>query len=179
MLKSKSFLCIDFGATTVKVAEFEPNETGSLRLKNYALRSMGQLGFAEEERETVVLGALKEILADGVQGLFMNDEEGRPRGTFRVTAVGPELSLNDERGKTRARIDVTNDMPEFTLGDKNGQSRVGLVVTDDTQGLFVKDNEDNIRIRMLVTPDGPNLNLTNSAGQTLWDVPVPAREILD
>ena len=70
MLKSKSFLCIDFGATTVKVAEFEPNETGSLRLKNYALRSMGQLGFAEEERETVVLGALKEILADGVQGAF-------------------------------------------------------------------------------------------------------------
>ena len=52
----KSFLCIDFGATTVKVAEFEPNETGSLRLKNYALRSMGQSGFAEE-REAVVLGA--------------------------------------------------------------------------------------------------------------------------
>jgi len=65
----KSFLCIDFGATTVKVAEFEPNETGSLRLKNYALRSMGQSGFAEE-REAVVLGALKEILTDGVQGAF-------------------------------------------------------------------------------------------------------------
>lgn len=70
MLKSKSFLCIDFGATTVKVAEFEPNETGSLRLKNYALRSMGQAGFAEGDREAVVLGALKEILTEGVQGPF-------------------------------------------------------------------------------------------------------------
>lgn len=70
MLKSKSFLCIDFGATTVKVAEFEPNETGSLRLKNYALKSMGQEGFAEAEREAVVLQTLKDILSEGVQGPF-------------------------------------------------------------------------------------------------------------
>lgn len=70
MLKSKSFLCIDFGAATLKVAEFEPNETGSLRLKNYALRSMGQAGLAEENRELVVLETLKETLASGVQGPF-------------------------------------------------------------------------------------------------------------
>ncbi len=69
-LKSKSFLCIDFGAATVKVVEFEPNETGSLRLKNYALRPMGQAGVAEEGREAVVLETLKEILAAGVQGAF-------------------------------------------------------------------------------------------------------------
>ena len=68
MLKSKSFLCIDFGATTVKVAEFEPNETGSLRLKNYALKSMGQAGFGETDRQAVVLQALKEILAEGEIG---------------------------------------------------------------------------------------------------------------
>ncbi len=70
MLKSKSFLCIDFGAATVKVAEFAPNETGSLRLMNYALRSMGQEGLPEETRKAVVLGTLKEVLAEGVQGPF-------------------------------------------------------------------------------------------------------------
>lgn len=70
MLKSKSFLCIDFGATTVKVAEFEPNETGSLRLKNYTLRSMGEAAAAEGEREAVVLQTLKEVLTLGVQGPF-------------------------------------------------------------------------------------------------------------
>lgn len=70
MLKSKSFLCIDFGAMTVKVAEFEPNETGSLRLKNYTLKGMGQAGFGEAEREGVVLQTLKDILAQGVRGEF-------------------------------------------------------------------------------------------------------------
>ncbi|MBM3831583.1 MAG: type IV pilus assembly protein PilM [Verrucomicrobia bacterium] len=70
MLKSKSFLCIDFGATTLKVAEFEPNETGSLRLKNYALRDMGQAAFGEGEREAVLLQTLKDVLAEGVRGGF-------------------------------------------------------------------------------------------------------------
>ncbi|NBV24324.1 MAG: type IV pilus assembly protein PilM [Proteobacteria bacterium] len=70
MLKSKSFLCIDFGATTVKVAEFEPNETGSLRLKNYTLRSMGEAAAAEGDREAVVLQTLKDVLSEGVQGPF-------------------------------------------------------------------------------------------------------------
>ena len=70
MLKSKSFLCIDLGAMTVKVAEFEPNETGSLCLKNYGLRGMGQAGFGEAERQAVVLQTLKEVLAEGVRGGF-------------------------------------------------------------------------------------------------------------
>lgn len=70
MLKSKSFLCIDLGAMTVKVAEFEPNETGSLCLKNYGLRGMGQAGFGEAERQAVVLQTLKEVLAEGVRGAF-------------------------------------------------------------------------------------------------------------
>jgi len=70
MLKSKSFLCIDFGATTLKVAEFEPNETGSLRLKNYALRDMGQAAFGEGEREAVLLQTLQDVLAEGVRGGF-------------------------------------------------------------------------------------------------------------
>jgi type IV pilus assembly protein PilM len=70
MLKSKSFLCIDFGATTVKVAEFEPNETGSLRLKNYALRGMSQDAADDATREAVVLETLKGLLGGGVRGEF-------------------------------------------------------------------------------------------------------------
>ena len=84
MLKSKSFLCIDFGATTVKVAEFEPNETGSLRLKNYTLRSMGQEGLAEGGREAVVLATLKDILAAGVRGPFDS-------GVINVCAPGVQV----------------------------------------------------------------------------------------
>jgi hypothetical protein len=44
MFKSKSFLTMDCGASTLKVAEFEPNESGGLRLKKYALKSLGMEG---------------------------------------------------------------------------------------------------------------------------------------
>ena len=95
MLKSKSFLCIDFGATTVKVAEFEPNETGSLRLKNYTLKSMGQAGFPEGEREAVVLQTLQEILAQGVRGEFEADTINVCAPGFQVFSKFVKLPATD------------------------------------------------------------------------------------
>lgn len=95
MLKSDSFLCIDFGATTVKVAEFEPNETGSLRLKNYTLRSMGQAGAVETEREAVVLQTLKEILVEGVQGPFEADVINVCAPGFQVFSKFVKLPATD------------------------------------------------------------------------------------
>lgn len=95
MLKSKSFLCIDFGATTVKVAEFEPNETGSLRLKNYTLKSMGQAGFAEGDREAVVLQTLKEVLAEGVRGPFEADVINVCAPGFQVFSKFVKLPATD------------------------------------------------------------------------------------
>jgi len=95
MLKSDSFLCIDFGATTVKVAEFEPNETGSLRLKNYTLRSMGQAGAVEAEREAVVLQTLKEILVEGVQGPFEADVINVCAPGFQVFSKFVKLPATD------------------------------------------------------------------------------------
>ena len=41
MLKSKSFLAVDFGAGSLKLAEFEVNEAGGLRLRQYAIKSLG------------------------------------------------------------------------------------------------------------------------------------------
>ena len=79
----------------MKVAEFEPNETGSLRLRNYALRGMGQAGFAEEGREEVVLGALKDILADGVQGPFKADVINVCAPGFQVFSKFVKLPATD------------------------------------------------------------------------------------
>jgi len=44
MLQSKSFLAVDFGAGSLKLAEFEVNEAGGLRLKQYGIKSLGQEG---------------------------------------------------------------------------------------------------------------------------------------
>jgi type IV pilus assembly protein PilM len=64
MLKSKSFLAVDFGAGTLKLAEFELNESGGLRLKQYGFKPLGPDGAQESAREAVVLKALQELLAE-------------------------------------------------------------------------------------------------------------------
>src|SRR5579863_9730290 len=65
MLNSKSFLTIDFGAGSLKLAEFEVDESGGLRLKQYAIKPLGAEGSQETAREGVMLKALQELLAAG------------------------------------------------------------------------------------------------------------------
>ena len=65
MLNVKSFLAADFGAATLKLAEFEPNEAGGLRLKHYGFRPLGQEGLQEGAREAVLQKAMQELLAQG------------------------------------------------------------------------------------------------------------------
>src|SRR3974377_740149 len=73
MLNSKSFLAVDFGAGSLKLAEFELNEAGGLRLKQYALKSLGAEGAQETAREATVLKALQEILAErGIKSRTVN-----------------------------------------------------------------------------------------------------------
>ena len=64
MLNSKSFLTVDFGAGSLKLAEFEVNEAGGLRLKQYGFRSLGAEGSKEETREAAMQKALQELLAE-------------------------------------------------------------------------------------------------------------------
>jgi type IV pilus assembly protein PilM len=64
MLNSKSFLAVDFGAGSLKLAEFEVNEAGGLRLKQYGFRALGPQGAQESAREALVLKALQELLAE-------------------------------------------------------------------------------------------------------------------
>ena len=63
MLNAKSFLAVDFGATNLKVAEFELNEAGGLLLRQYSFRSLGPEGMQEAAREQAVVKALQELLA--------------------------------------------------------------------------------------------------------------------
>src|SRR5580704_17704185 len=73
MLNSKSFLTVDFGAGSLKLAEFEVNEVGGLRLKQYGLKSLGAEGSKEETREAVMQKALQELLAErGIRAKNVN-----------------------------------------------------------------------------------------------------------
>src|SRR5215813_13480727 len=73
MLNSKSFIAVDFGAGSLKLAEFEVNEAGGLRLKQYGLKSLGAEGAQEASREAVILKALQEMLAQkGIKAKGVN-----------------------------------------------------------------------------------------------------------
>src|ERR1035437_3816696 len=64
MLNTKTFLAVDFGAGSLKLAEFEVGETGGLRLNQYGIKSLGAEGAQESSREAAILKALQELLAE-------------------------------------------------------------------------------------------------------------------
>src|SRR2546426_4636422 len=68
MLNTKSFLCLDFGAGSLKIAEFEPNESGTLRLRQFGLKSLGFEGSQDAARERVILKAIQELFAEKAFG---------------------------------------------------------------------------------------------------------------
>ncbi len=70
---TKSFLAVDFGAGTLKMAEFEVNEAGGLRLKQYGLKTLGSEGAQEATREATILKALNAMLTEkGVKSKAVN-----------------------------------------------------------------------------------------------------------
>src|SRR6266566_1968073 len=78
MLNTKSFLAVDFGAGTLKLAEFEVNEAGNLRLKQFGMQSLGAEGAQETTREATILKALQGIIT----------EKGLKAKTVNVCAPG-------------------------------------------------------------------------------------------
>src|SRR5256885_4463484 len=77
MLNTKSFLCLDFGAGSLKIAEFEPNESGTLRLKQFGLKSLGFEGSQDAARKPVILKSIQELSAE------------RPFGSRNINVCAP------------------------------------------------------------------------------------------
>jgi type IV pilus assembly protein PilM len=73
MLNSKSFLAVDFGAGSLKLAEFEVNEAGGLRLRQYGLKPLGPEGAQDSTREAAILKALQGFIAErGIKSKVVN-----------------------------------------------------------------------------------------------------------
>ncbi len=65
MLKAKTFLGVDFGAGSLKIAEFEPAEGGGLKLLRFGIRPLGLPGSQDAARDGVLKKALAELIAEG------------------------------------------------------------------------------------------------------------------
>jgi type IV pilus assembly protein PilM len=64
MLNSKSFLSLDFGAGSLKLAEFELTEDGALRLRQFGLKPLGLEGSQDSVREKALLKAIQELAVE-------------------------------------------------------------------------------------------------------------------
>jgi len=73
MLNTKTFLTVDFGAGSLKLAEFETNDAGGLSLKSFAIKPLGLEGSQDATREATILKALQETLAEkGIKSKNVN-----------------------------------------------------------------------------------------------------------
>ena len=73
MLNTKSFVAVDFGAGSLKLAEFEVNEAGGLVLKQFVIKSLGLEGSQETKREALILKSLQEVIAEkGIKSKEVN-----------------------------------------------------------------------------------------------------------
>jgi type IV pilus assembly protein PilM len=64
MLNTKSFLTVDFGAGSLKLAEFEINDAGGLLLVNFFIKPLGPEGAQEATREKIILETLQQAIAE-------------------------------------------------------------------------------------------------------------------
>lgn len=73
MLNAKNFLTVDFGAGSLKVAEFEVDDAGVLRLLQFGIKPLGAEGAVDAKREAVVLKAIQEVIAErGLKAKLVN-----------------------------------------------------------------------------------------------------------
>src|SRR4051812_36910690 len=61
MFNSKSFLCLDFGAGSVKAAEFQMDHANGLSLQRYAVETLGLEGSQDSKREKAVFAAVQRL----------------------------------------------------------------------------------------------------------------------
>ena len=91
MLKSKSFLAIDFGAGSLKIAEFAPSADSGLRLLRFAVKPLGLAGSQDAARDAL----LKKERQEGVVA-------GEPLD--RPVPGAPDARVADVRDEHAARL---------------------------------------------------------------------------
>ena len=158
MLNTKSFLAVDFGAGSLKLAEFETNEAGGLRLKTFAIKPLDAEGSQEATREKVILKALQEALTE--KGIKAKDVNGCAPG-FHVFSKFVRLPPVDANKVTQIiQYEAQQNVP-FPLSEvvwdyqilgsaPSGELEVLLVAvkSDVVEGLFRIAAQAKLRLQL-------------------------------
>lgn len=159
MINNKSFLSLEFGAGSVKIAEFESNEAGSLTLKQYGIKPLGIEGSQDAKREGALQKALTELLA---QNQFKSRLANVCAPGFHVFSKFVKLPPVDSSKVTQiiqyeARQNVPYPLEEAVwdyqiMGATNtGEIEVFLVAmkTEMVEGLFRVAATSNIKLQLV------------------------------
>jgi type IV pilus assembly protein PilM len=158
MLNTKPFLAVDFGAGSLKLAEFETNEAGGLRLKTFAIKPLGPEGSQDATREKVILKALQDLLVE--KGIKAKDVNVCAPG-FHVFSKFVKLPPVDANKVTQIiQYEAQQNVP-FPLAEvvwdyqilgsaPSGELEVLLVAvkSDIVEGLFRVAAQAKLRLQM-------------------------------
>jgi type IV pilus assembly protein PilM len=156
---SKSFLSIDFGAGSLKVAEFEINEAGSLTLRQYGLKSLGLEGSQDAKREAAIVRALQELFAEKPYGsknvsvcapgfhVFSKFVKLPPVDTSKVTQI---IQYEAQQNVPFPLEEVVWDF-QIIGTTATGELEVLLVAikTDIVEGLFRASDAAGLRLQLV------------------------------
>src|SRR5690349_20016029 len=140
MMSSNSFLSLDFGAGTVKAAEFELNGACTLLLRRYGVRSLGLEGSQETARETVLRKAIQEMFA----------ERGFASRKANVCAPGFLIQYEAQQNVPFPLEEVVWDY-QILGTTANGELEVLLVAikSDIVEGLFRVAETSGLRLQLV------------------------------
>ncbi len=159
MINNKSFLSLEFGAGSVKIAEFETNDAGSLTLKQFGIKSLGIEGSQDAKREAALQKALKELLA---QGQFKSKQVNVCAPGFHVFSKFVKLPPVDKSKVTQIiQYEAQQNVP-YPLNEAvwdyqimgttaAGEIEVLLVAikTEMVEGLFRVGASNNLKLQLV------------------------------
>ena len=90
----------------------------------------------------------------------LKDANGKVRGRWSMTALGPAFALLDGKGRRRAELYVLADVPRLTLFDGNEKRRAVLGLVADSPRLALFDGNGNLQAEL----DRTSLELSDEEG---------------
>ncbi len=143
------------------------------RLRRLRILSLLLLVLAATAAWAAITGPGKELL---VSRIILEDDAGRPRGTFSVTGGAPALTFYDSTGQLRGDLGLTQDgRPSMILLDADGRPTYsltergagGLTLLLSAPGtgsrVMIRSGADDVTQIVLSGPDSTSLTLQPDA----------------
>lgn len=156
MLKTKTFLGVDFGAGSLKIAEFEPTDGGGLKLLRFGIRPLGLPGSQDAAREGVLKKALGELIAEGG---FVSRQANISAPGYQVFSKFVKLPPVDTSKVTQIiQYEAQQNVP-FPLAESSWDYQILGTSSDGGLEVLLVAIKSEIVEKLFVTGEGSGLKM--------------------